>query len=315
MYNIYLKLIIFAAVLMLMLINLSWGLFAVVGFSIGIAIRSFIAFLHFRKLTRHVLVLLAVLIITGLIIWTLPIPMGVFYKLSLSQIENIKYSVHIIYLPKGNLWEINEEIQIDKKRIEELLQEQIRYKWPGTPKQQQSPTVANVMSSHGWETSGMMNGKLKFTRQRKQPASVRWFPVYTTNTIFIPEIKLYDLIIRPDNESQVILEAPKQMVAITYPYYSSRVDLLKGNREQLVIPIALASEDRFTLRIQVLSPLFRNRVGKTIIQASIWSPIRWIILALCLIFAEQIKRGILIPFVRKVFHFLGIPYLEDKKQC
>lgn len=313
MYSLFSKFIIVAAVLLLVLISPSWGLFAIIGFSIGFIIRSsIIAFVRYRKLARYVVVV--VLLITGLavvILFIAPLPM---YRIVLPQIESVRYSGHMIYSHTDNLWKINEEIQIDEERIEVALQKQVRYKLSETSKQRQSPTVADMMSSHGWDASGMIDRKLRFSRQRKQAASIRWFPVYTINTISIPVIKHHDLILRPDNQSQVMLDVPKQMVAITYPSYSSRVDLLKDNREQLTIPITLASEDEFTLRIQVVSRLFRNPVGQTIIKVSIWSPIKWIIFLLCAIFAEQIKKGILIPFVRRAFQLLGIPYLGDKKQ-
>jgi len=301
--------------------SLSWILFKSIFFTIGIIICLTIFLIFYYIFKKYIG--LVIIFIIGFSIGeyfaseTMPWPILVpIYEVQQEEIrkpwiEEIKYSGSIIYFHKSNLWQINEEIQMDGERITKLLK--ILDRFNSSIQKQSPPSIDSIMSLYGWNSSGVINGKLRFTRQRKQPVSNRWFPVYSINTIFIPSIDYLGFFLTPDKESEILLEAPNNMVIRTYPQYLSRIELLMENKEQLTIPISLASEKGFSIRIQVLSPLFRNKLGHTLISVSIWSPIKWIVLALCLIFAEQIKKGILIPLVRKVFQFLKIPYFEDKK--
>ncbi|MCJ7458666.1 MAG: hypothetical protein MUP17_06725 [candidate division Zixibacteria bacterium] len=314
-FKILAKLLILFVVLLLLLINSLWGLFAFFGFSIGLLIYTLLVYIRSHSHKQYIRRLYISIIFFVSVIFILLVRLQFQEMLYLRYphlrvIENITYLGRIIYFSDSDLWEINEEIQIDEKLVETLIKE---ISTSYLSKQRVLLTGDSIFLLKGWNSSGVIDGKLRFTKQRKQLALSRWFPFYKTDSIFIPTIKFLHLFLIPDDESRVTFDVPHDMIAITYPCYSSRVDLLKDNKEQLTIPINDASESGVTIRIKVLSPLLRNKVGKTLIKASIWSPIKWIILALCAIFAEQIKKGILIPLVRSIFRVFRIPYMEDKK--
>lgn len=366
----------FGTVLLLTLIRPSWGLFAIIGFSIGFTIRRLIVYQRFDELRRYMrfVVLFIVACVGGMLsaIFILPVSLllsefanpfflspiigftiafiilliiyltrsqtlrkdkkGVsiviigfilgelfiafwlpFFMRSTTKagrpwFHQINYSGHFKYVPESNQWEVHDEIQIDEKHLKETLQ-----RWISKDLTKELPALADVMISLGWEESGRINGKLRFTKQRKHPVSMSVFRLYTVDTLFIPVIKYDQYLLTPNDESQVILDVPKLTVANTYPLYSSRVDILRHNREQLTIPIARTSQGGYIIRTRLLHPLLSNKVGQIIIRTLFWSPFKWVILAICAIFAEQIRKGILIPFVKRVFHLFRMRYLEDEK--
>lgn len=292
-----LKFIALIAAFSLILINPSWSLFAITGFLIGIVFYFLLAkgFLTFVRLIFVVVFMGSIISL----IWLSSRGRFVRYQKLGPYIERIQYSGHIIYVPENKVWKIQDEILIDKSFLEE---------------------IQDSLFSQGWETAGVINEKTVLTLQREQQASVRWFPFHTTNLISMPKLKYSDFILLPNDDSYVVLDAPKHMVAITYPYYFLRVDLLQENKEQFTIPLSqrtillsLGSTDRFTIRIQVLNPLFHHRIIRAIVQAVVWPPLKWILLALCAVFAEQIKRDILAPTVKKIFSFLKMLFQRNKE--
>ena len=68
------------------------------------------------------------------------------------------------------------------------------------------------------------------------------------------------------------------------------------------------------LTVEAISPLVRNELGIALINISLWTPIKWILLSIFAIFGEQIRKGILVPFIKRVFKILGLPFLDNNNK-
>lgn len=253
----------------------------------------------------------ALVLIVGLLWWIIPGPCYRYAKL-IPRIESIRYSGNVEYSPDSELWLITDEVQIpSEKSVNDLLTDQFRLDSRNGVGAQKVKTLTELMLLYGWNDGGAVDDSRLFTRKRTQPAITRWMSVRTTNVITLPEIRYRYLILRPTANSKLVLVAPKYTVGKTRPSYVSRSDL-PGDSEVLTIPTDFQVENVPRLEVELLSPLLRSELGNELVQASIWTPVKWILLALCAIFGDQIRRGILIPLVKKTFAVLHIRFRDDE---
>lgn len=267
--------------------------------------------------------------------------LGLYAPVEQPNFISVDYLGEIKYIRDRNIWEIRDEIQVsgtEKVKIYEQLvkgngdyidesliepsEDSIvvvtptpnggivevippKYTKPDTLVDQK---ITEFIARDNWKYIGKIDDKLRFVQMRTEPAFYRWIPATKINIIPMLSIEIdYYSSIKANKHSKIKVHAPENMISNTYPP-SQGIDLLKKDLEEFDIYIG----DQPELRIQVLSPIFRNRLGKEIIQASIWSPLKWIILAFCAIFAEQIRKSILIPVAKKIFKQLRIPFLEEE---
>jgi hypothetical protein len=103
--------------------------------------------------------------------------------------------------------------------------------------------------------------------------------------------------LHPAIDSVAKLDVPKYFLIRTYPVASSRDEVLGRDREALDIPLKEFGDQDGGLRLEVLSPALRNRIGASLASVSVWAPLKWVGATLLLLFAEQIKRGVLEPLI------------------
>jgi hypothetical protein len=119
--------------------------------------------------------------------------------------------------------------------------------------------------------------------------------------------------LRPAIDSVAKLDVPKYFLIRTYPAARSRDEILGQDREALNVPLEeFGDSPDGGLRLEVLSPALRNRIGASLATVSAWEPIKWVGATLLLLFSEQIKRGILEPFMRWLFRLVGAKYRDGQ---
>ena len=88
---------------------------------------------------------------------------------------------------------------------------------------------------------------------------------------------------------------------------------LGRDREALQIPLnEFGNLQDGGLRLELLSPALRNRIGASLANVSAWEPLKWIGATFLLLFSEQIKRGVLEPFMRWFFRVFHLRYKEGQ---
>ena len=319
--NTIISLSILSILLSAILINPIWVLFVVSGFLLGISIHLIIENSRIRHYIisgiKRILLFLFVLFLGILVILTAFTSGWLKLNIDTSEmpvpiIQKVRYSSNISYRPEN--WIIEHKVIFEESLIDSILKDQSLYKVslkgetdsiylkslkkePDIKIHQTKKliSISKLMSINGWKLSGIVNGKLQHIKIDRTPISLRIIPAYSYNNISIPVIKYENLILIPDENSEVILDVPKQIVIDTFPKYYSRIDLFEDNRERLVIPLIFKTEKEHTLKIKLLNLLFRNRLGRNIVNASFYAPVKWLFLALIAIFADQIRKRILVP--------------------
>ena len=279
--------------------------FAIVGFLSGVMI-SFYFKLCFRtpKHIRSFLIVLFSIFFIGSFAY-------LFFKVSLMcymrvlPIKTFGYINHIKYHSQDKNWMMKEQLEIELFDLQDAKK-----------------TIQELTLS-GWKVKKQQDNMVLLGRIRKQKVISRWLPFYTVNKIYLPEIKTMHkgIISRSYGtawpHARFIIDAPKNLIGLVYPSHNSREDMLESNEERLEVllsPLSIVPEEKYVLRIQVLSPLIRNKIGRSIITILFYQPLKWIALVLCAIFGEQIRKRVLVPFVKRTFKLFRISYLEDKKQ-
>jgi len=283
----------------------SFVTFAVIGFLIGIIIQFLIKL--FFRIPKHIRIILT----TSFVISFIGIFAYWFLKVShtpyrLARIDGtFGYINHITYNLQDKEWRMGEEIEIELSKI------------------QDGKKAIQELTLSGWKIKKQQGDMVLLERTREQKVLARWLPFYTVNKIYLPEIKYVDKALSPFSSNitapyaRFIIDAPKNLIGLVYPSHNSREDMLENKKERITVllsPIAVVPEEKYVLRLQVLSPLIRNNIGMSIIKILFYLPLKWLAFVLCVIFGEQIRKMVLVPLVKRIFKFFSISYLEDKKQ-
>lgn len=144
-----------------------------------------------------------------------------------------------------------------------------------------------------------------------QSVASRWVPFKTVNTIAFPQMRCAGMLFASDTTSSFTLSVPRFEIAKTDPVPKTRAERLVGEEETIVLPISFNWEQHPTVQVQVVSPILRNRLGDLFLSGAAWEPIKWAVLVACGLFADQIKKGLIVPFVKWIFKFLKLPYKDD----
>lgn len=173
-------------------------------------------------------------------------------------------------------------------------------------------TFLNGLGECGWTTE--RGGEIRAYRERVQPAVARLLPVHTVNVISLDEdLRCQLLSFHLPEKSQAVIFAPTYSIGRTYPE-GSRNEILGQDRVRLTLPIDFGYQEARDLRIEVISPLFRNGPGAKILAGAFWTPFTWLWAMTCAIFSEQIKKGVLVPTVRRLFKVLRLKWRSDKDE-
>jgi hypothetical protein len=157
---------------------------------------------------------------------------------------------------------------------------------------------ASLLVTCGWDALGTAEANALFTRQRSQPMLTQLWPAYSVQVIHFPQPDCgQGFPLHPAIDSVAKLDVPKYFLIRTYPVASSRDEVLGRDREALDIPLKEFGDQDGGLRLEVLSPALRNRIGASLASVSVWAPLKWVGATLLLLFAEQIKRGVLEPLI------------------
>ena|SRR2546422_2500401 len=223
-------------------------------------------------------------------------------------LEKVHYNGQVQYLPEEHLLKVRDElVLLDSVGLQKALQWRSRR----SSEKRRALKPSEFMETFGWTKGGSRDGNPLFFRERSETLRARLFSRITVNEIPIPFAR-YDgyLLLRPDDESALVLDVPKYLVSRTFPEESSRQDLLRDGHELIRIPLDRLAEDSATIRLEVLSPLLRNSVSKALATASIATPLKWIFVTLIAVFAEQIKGRVIIPLAKRIMTVLGIRYTK-----
>lgn len=176
------------------------------------------------------------------------------------------------------------------------------------PLRRASPSLEQMLLACGWveRAPGL------FRRETHQRISVRWFPLTTAARISFPNMSCVPSL-RASRESKLSIYFPKYVVKNVFPHPDQRDEEVVGDRERIVVPVVFAGDEPPSVQIELMSVLVRNRAGMAVLDGAAWEPLKWILLALCAIFGEQIKTSVLIPSVRGLFRVLHIRYRDDSK--
>lgn len=152
-----------------------------------------------------------------------------------------------------------------------------------------------------------------FSKISDQPIASRWLPFKTLNALNFPAMSCQDMIFDSDATSSLTLTAPRFEIAKTDPDPKSRTEKLDGDNEVIILPIEFRWDVVPAVQLQLISPLLRSRIGDLLLSGAAWEPIKWILLVVCGLFAEQIKKGLIVPFVKWIFKVLHLPYSDGEK--
>jgi hypothetical protein len=287
--------VVLGLVFLLCLTNIKIAVFAAIGLLTGIAIKPAIKTLK-REIARPswviaIAIFLSALAMTSELVRTFqksnyPVAAGPL---------TYRYQGRAEYFPETKLWSIDDEITIPKERELEVDYTVEFYK----SSLNNVHTFSEMMARDGWNQT--RNDEPTYTKTRSRPAESRWVPVHTRNTIDLPLVsQQFSVLHLEPRVSTLRLITPKYTIGKTYPPYVSRNDLLRNDKEELAINVHTYDEGFPSVRIELLSPLLRNEPGWAVSRASLWEPLKWIVLLLAGIFNDEIK-AIATPVVRKLF--------------
>jgi hypothetical protein len=196
-------------------------------------------------------------------------------------------------------WAIKHEITIAKEQTEYSLG-------------QESQGDKYILTKHALEKCGWKEEvEGTFSILSTQPVASRWVPFKTVDSITFPQMRCADMLFASDTTSSFTLSVPRFEIAKTDPVAKTRTERLVGEDETIVLPISFNWEQQAAVQVQVVSPILRNRLGDLFLSGAAWEPIKWAVLVVCGLFADQIKKGLIVPFVKWIFKLLKLPYKDD----
>ena len=296
-----------ALILLSAVIQPLWILFGVVGVLAGLGLRGLLRLLRRPRRARISLAVLgglAACIVLAFVVFIQFQTLGPTFLMAPS-FGRVKYSCYIRYAPETPSWVVKDDILV-LDTVE--LQRKLRKLRRGP---EDKADLSQILSSCGWEQQGTVDSMLQMVQTRTISVNPRWWPVHKVSQIEIPQMACQGIHLNLDAASRAVLNVPKYMVAKTYPAAPTRTETLVEDEERLVLPLDFVAAEPQVVRLEVVSPPARNKLGFLIVKGAIWKPLNGIFMVLCGIFSEQIKKGLLIPIVKRLFRVLHIPFKED----
>jgi hypothetical protein len=174
------------------------------------------------------------------------------------------------------------------------------------------PEEGRFFVPEGWEGE-LVRDSVVLTRTRTVEADISLLRMSSIVALDVPRVSYLGLVLWARPGSRVELDLPRHFLVTTFPPLESTVDLVDARRwERTSIPVTIAAGDSREIRLKVLHPLLRHGVGESVTRASILAPVKWAVLALVAIFAEQIKRRLLVPLAGRMAALLRLPLFKEE---
>lgn len=176
---------------------------------------------------------------------------------------------------------------------------------PGRPLTE-SNTIALLvdrLGGQGWLAS-QIGANTIFTHSRHVRAAARLFPLSTLRRLpVVPPstvtlAKGRQLSFAPGERSQLILTTGAHVVGITAP---AGVWSATATGETFQIDLGVPVGEQVDVQVQMLSPLMRNELGAALGRLTAGELVKWLVLLIAAICAEEIKQ-----FLRELVHRLRI---------
>jgi len=201
---------------------------------------------------------------------------------------------------QGGGWDVTDRIVFDSDSLNPVR----RLAGPPGRPLSESDTVAVLvdrLGRQGWSAS-QIGADTVFTRPRQVRATVRLFPLSTLrrlpvvppSAIALPNGRL--LSFAAGERSQLTLTTGAHVVGITAPA-GLRTATASGETFQINLGAPFAGQ--VDVQMQLLSPLMRNELGAMLGRLSAGEVMKWLMLLIAAICAEEIKQ-----FLRDVLHRL-----------
>ena len=107
-------------------------------------------------------------------------------------------------------------------------------------------------------------------------------------------------------DSNVTVIAPKDLIRTTYPMYSWKVDLLKHDDVEMKIP--LESQTGSELRMELRSPLVRNKAAQWVYEQAVLPAAKWVLLTVFGMLGIVTRDRWLMPPGIRLLRRLGIAW-------
>lgn len=152
--------------------------------------------------------------------------------------------------------------------------------------------LVDRLGRQGWSAS-QIGANTAFTRPRQVQAAARLFPLSTLrrlpvvppSTIALPNGR--QLSFAPGERSQLTLTTGAHVVGITSP---GGLRIATATGETFQIDLTAPIGEQVDVQTQLLSPLIRNEAGAMLGRLSAGEVVKWLILAIAAVFADEIKQ-------------------------
>jgi hypothetical protein len=243
----------------------------------------------------------ALRIILAMMLWSLPIASSFFFASRIGAPRSVVVNYTGMGEYKAPNWELTHEIDFSTNvpGVVDDLPHGIAHK-----------SVRNLLNSCGWVEPVQSH----FVKRTTQRIEVRWFPVTTPNVLLFPEMSCKDLFFRASEDSRFVVKVPHYAIAKVYPEAITHDETVVDDMDSFVLPIRFGWNLAPTVQLEVIAPFMRNWVGAKLLSGALWEPLKWVVLAFCAIFGEQIKKGVLIPITKSIFKSFHIRFIEKRER-
>lgn len=273
------------------IISPTLSLYACIGLLIGILLRVEIALLKDSRKQRKALGS----IIIGLLVMVIYIsfirsPRIIFYMDPVILLE-LPYSAAADFDENRSTWLLREKILVAPEFLSEV---RIAAEDSDKDSTELMQHIREALFYDRWhpEESNYLAGT--WERTRKIPILIRWLPATTTVDIPVNVARGFNVTLRPEEGSEIIFRTLKYLVAASFPPASEEIDIPGTNQIQFIIP-AVYPAMKGKIILEVLSPLFRWKIADVIVGFSLWGGFKWIILLICSVFSDELKKRFIKP--------------------
>jgi hypothetical protein len=286
-----------------------WWVFAVIGLAAGWGWR-----LSIRSWGWASLVIVVVIVVA---LWGLLLPAldSARKAARRSATQPVNYTARMDHHLAPQPWKLDEKVVISPWDWERLL---VGLRGTGLAGADDETIKAGreAMEKIGWPYTGAEGSSDRFERSREVHVSARW--VLATTSVTIPvdigtlAFPKAQIELRPSDGSQVVVDSPSYTVAATVPPCTDKHDTHPG--EQLTVPIGWLPGRGIGFKLVVLSPLLRWALGPQVARLSLWWGGKWLVLAVCFVFSEQIREKLLRPAIAPLVRRIGLKKPASKRR-
>lgn len=266
------------------------GIFAAVGFAVGLAarvqtIRRIFAWENLKPLLKGCGCLVALIVI---FLWIVLNGRMFFHRDLLEPPPReirVAQSAEIDYDEARNLWRVTEVANINADDVTKYCASAP----PATEGQDEASHAPETSADPSWLTT---------RRVREIPVTEAPRQLSYTQEIRITKFAMPQPLrpclarrVRVVTIASTKLRVPEKLVKSTYP--SAEGKRIPGNRLEYAMTVSPEAD----VVIELIHPWLRNELGETVMTWNVGSVLKWLVLAIVALFAEQLKTNILVPLV------------------